>query len=113
MSSQVTKGAASHGLLDRLSNHCNVIYGLPRVNDQVDMFGHENEGPDIDFEADAGGVDRRCQPLAGPLGPHEWIAVVTRESQLVRIARIIEVLTVTIWGPCHVPSLTARNAPIK
>jgi len=46
--------------------------------------------------------------------PHEWIAAVTRESQLVRIARIIiGVLTVTICRPCHVPSLTAPNAPIK
>ena len=67
----------------------------------------------IDFEADAGGIDRRRQPLADPPGPHEWITAVTRESQLVRVARIIEVLTVTIWRPCHVPSLTARNAPIK
>ena len=106
MSSQVTKRIASHGFLDRLSNHRNVIYGLPRVNDQMD--GHENEGPDIGFEADASDVDRPRQPLADSLRSHETITAVTRESQLVRVARIIEVLTVAILRACHVPSLTAQ-----
>ena len=83
------------------------------MHDQVDVFGHEDERPEIDVQADAGRVDRLRQPLAGPLGLHELVSMVAREGQLVRVARIIVVSAVAIFEFIHVLILALRKVSIK
>src|SRR5262249_24870469 len=87
---EVADGLDADGPLDRLQNAPHVMLFARRIDNQVNVVGHEYVSPDQQFLASASNVDRFGQPLATAVGFEERIALVGGKGQLVRVTENIE-----------------------
>ena len=90
---QMANSPSTDRLLDRLAKVSHRVVQASGVDDEVDMFRHENVRPEREVECRARVVDRFCQPLAGTIRFQKLKSPVTTESKFVRIAGLIKGLT--------------------
>lgn len=90
MDSQVPDASAADWLLDRLPDGGDVISRPPGMNDEVNVFRHEDVGQQGELQFLASLGERVGQPLASSLRLQKGIVAKTRKRQLVSMARLID-----------------------
>ncbi len=96
--SEIGDSLASNRFLDRLTNHRNIVLGLSWMDDQMDVLGHENEGPKIEVQRTTCLLKRIAKPLTGPLRLKKLVSPLTGERELVGMSRLVVVSTMSPLG---------------
>lgn len=71
------------------ANPGDVVLTTARINNEMDMLGHEDVGPDMKLPTETSGVDGIDQPLAHAVSLQEGESAVTTEGQFVSVAGFI------------------------
>ena len=93
---QIANSLSADRLLDRLAKVSHRVAEASRVDDNVDVFGHENVRPEREVKRRARLVDRLCQPLAGTIRFQKLNSPVTTEGEFVRVTGLVKGLTPTL-----------------
>ncbi len=90
---QIANRLSPDRLLDRLAKVSHRVAEASRVDDDVDVFGHENVRPKREVERRARLIDRLCQPLARTIRFQKLKSPVTTEGKFVSVAWLVKGLT--------------------
>ena len=87
---QIGHGPLTDGLLDGLEYARDRVVRLSRLDDQVDVVGHEDEGPEGEVVRCPRLFDRVGKPLAGAFRGEEALSAIACECQFVSVAGLVE-----------------------
>ena len=82
VSSQVVDGTPSHTLLDGFQEHAGLVLLALRHDGEVDVFGHDHVGPQLDVMLSTSTIESVDQPLPSTVFTQKFVSHETREGEL-------------------------------